>query len=67
MAPTKDLLRKGVLNSKNRSEYFSIVNEKKFEFYNLDGEKKVFEIHRYGKGSTLYLKKNRRNKSNSYS
>ena len=66
MAQTKDLLRKGVLNSENRNEYFSIVNGEKFEFYNLEGEKRVFDIHRYGKGKTLYLKKNKR-KSNSYS
>ena len=67
MAPTKDLLRKGVLNSENRSEYFSIVNGKKFEFYDLEGEKKVFDIHHYGEGNTLYLRKNKRNKSNAYS
>ena len=67
MSQTKDLLRKGVLNSENRNEYFSIVNGNKFEFYDLEGEKKVFDIHHYGKGSTLYLKKNKRNKSNSYS
>ena len=66
MAPQKDLLTKGVLNSENRNEYFSIVNNEKFEFYNLDGEKKVFKIHHYGNGNTLYLKKNKR-KSNSYS
>ena len=67
MSQTKDLLRRGVLNSENRNEYFSIVNGKKFEFYDLEGEKKVFDIHHYGKGNTLYLKKNKRNKSNSYS
>jgi hypothetical protein len=62
----KDLLTKGVLNSENRNEYFSIVNGKEFEFYNLEGEKKVFKIHEYGNGRTLYLKKNKR-KKNSYS
>lgn len=66
MDTAKDLLTKGVLNSENRNEYFSIINGKKFEFYDLEGEKKVFKIHKYGNGSTLYLKKNKR-KSNSFS
>jgi hypothetical protein len=66
MAPQKDLLIKGVLNSENKNEYFTIVDGKKFEFYNLEGEKKVFKIHHYGNGKTLYFKKNKK-KSNSYS
>lgn len=61
MAPKNQQRVKGVLNSENREEYFSIgSNGKKFEFYNEDGEKKVFEIHHYGDGKTLYFRKNER-------
>lgn len=69
MAPTKNLLRKGVLNSENRDEYFSInMNEKKFEFYNHQGKKSIFDVHQYGDGNALYVRKNKRtNKSKSYS
>ena len=69
MAPTKDLLRKGVMNSKNRDEYFSIGESgKKFEFYGHEGEKKIFEVHNYGEGNSLFVRKNRRaNKAKSYS
>lgn len=69
MALTKNLLRKGVMNSKNRDEYFSIGdNGKKFEFYDHEGQKKIFEVHNYGDGNALFVRKNRRaNTVKSYS
>ncbi len=41
---------------KNISNGEGLIN-KKLQFYNSDGVKKVFDVHHYGKGETILFKK----------
>ena len=47
-------------NSKKKSIMMNeekLINKKIIQFYNTDGVKKVFDIHRYSDHGTLYYKR----------
>ncbi len=56
------------INDEIKDQKFSIgKNGKTLKFYNHEAKKKVFEIHHYGDGKTIYFKKKDKNqKSNTY-
>ena len=48
-----------MLTEMNSEEFTLGVDGKTLQFFSNDGVKKVFEIHRYGKGKALYFKRDR--------